>query len=177
MKAQLVAIVKEIAPSLQWCDLEDVVSAALVKAPTCGAQKAVRYALSDWLKEQTETPAPVDDIDLKREMQHARRTVRAASDEDLARWDALLARMPEKEREVAIRLAAGYSHRDIGAELGINHGTVTRTAARIKSRFIDPCLWYPILDALYSLPNTKAERAEYVTDLSEYRKPGYPTRV
>jgi hypothetical protein len=169
MKAALVSIVKQIAPSLQWCDLEDVVSAALVKAPTCGAQKAVRYALADWLKEQTETPAPVDDVDLKRELQHARRAVRAASDEELAKWDALLARMPEREREVSVRLAAGFSMRDISADMGIGLASADRARKAIAKRLSDPVLWHPILDALYSLPNTKAERAEYVTELAEYR--------
>lgn len=163
------AIVHEIAPQMQAADREEIVSAALVKVCTCGAMKAVRYALADWLREQTEVPQPVDDVDLKRELQRARRSIRSASDEELAKWDAILSRMPEREREVAVRLAAGYSHRDIGAELAINHGTVTRVVARIRARFVDTCLWYPILDALYSLPNTKAERAEYVTDLSEYR--------
>jgi hypothetical protein len=31
-------------------------------------------------------------------------------------------------------------------------------------------LWYPIISALQDLPDTKQARAEYVTDLSEYRQ-------
>lgn len=167
------SIVHKLASDLSHADRQEVISAALVRisAGTEHAVSAVRWSLADWLRDQTTIPAPVDDVDLKREMQRARRAVRSASDEELAKWDSLLARMPEREREVAVRLAAGYSHRDIGAELRINHGTVTRTAARIKSRLIDPVLWHPIIDALYSLPHTMAERAEYVTDLAEYRTP------
>lgn len=168
--AQLRAIVQEVAPTLQHADMLDIVSAALAKLPTCGPQKAVRYALADWLRDQVDVPRPTEDIELRRELQKARRAVRAASAADLARWDKLLARLPEREREVAIRLAAGYSHRDIGAELGVNAGTVTRTVAKIRSRFADPCIWHPILDALYSLPDSKHARAARA-DLSEYRHP------
>lgn len=167
------SIVHRLAGDLSHADRQEIISAALVRvaAGTEHALSAVRWSLADWLRDQTETPAPVDDVDLKRALQRARRSVRSASDEELAKWDSLLSRLPERERDVAVRLAAGYSHRDIGAELRINHGTVTRVVARIRGRFVDTCIWYPILDALHSLPNTKQARAEYVTDLSEYRQP------
>ena len=169
--AQLRAIVKEVAPTLQHADLADVVSAAMVKAQTCGPQKAVRYALADWLRDQVEVPQPTEDTELRKELQKAKRSVRAASPDELAKWDKLLSRLPERERQVAERLAAGYSHRDIGAELRINAGTVTRVVAKIRARFIDPQLWHPILDALYGLPDSRIGRAGWVTDLSEYRRP------
>ena len=35
----------------------------------------------------------------------------------------------------------------------------------------DSVLWSPILDALWGLPDSKIGRGEYVTDLSEYRRP------
>jgi DNA-binding CsgD family transcriptional regulator len=176
VKAAIVSIVKQIAPDLQYADLQDVVSAAMVKAPSCGNQKAVRYALSDWLRDQIEIPQPVEDVELRRELQHARRTVRAASDADLAKWDSLLARLPEREKDVAIRLAAGYSERDICADLRLSKSTAHDAIKRLRRRYGDKVLWFVIIDALQELPDTKAARGEYVSDLAEYRRPTRPDR-
>ena len=168
-RSQLVALAKQIAPDLQYHDLADVVSAALVKLPTCGPKQAIRYALADWLRDQVEVPAPIEDTELRRELQTARRSLRSADDAELAKWDSMLSRFPERERDVASRLAAGYSMRDIAAELRIGLASADRAVKALRGRLVDPILWHPILDALYGLPDSKIGRAEWDTDLSEYR--------
>ena len=165
-------IVNRLAKDLSACDRQEIISAALVRIATGTehALSAVRWSLADWLRDRVEVPQPTEDTELRRELQRARRTVRAASAGDLAKWDALLARMPERERAIAERLAAGYSMRDIAADLGIGLASADRARKAVRRMLGDSVLWSPILDALWGLPDSKIGRADWVTDLTEYRR-------
>jgi len=166
------SIVHRLAKDLSHADRQEVISASLVRVATGTehAISAVRWSLADWLRDRTESPAPVEDTELRRELQHARRSVRSASADDLAAWDKLLARLPEREKQVAERLAAGYSMRDIAGELQIGLASADRARKAIRRMLGDSVLWAPILDALYSLPDSIVGRGEYVSDLTEYRR-------
>lgn len=173
------AMVHRLAADLSHADRQEIISAALVRVATGTehALSAVRWSLADWLRDQTEAPAPVEDTDLRRELQRARRAVRSASDEDLAKWDSLLSRMPEREREVAVRLAAGYSMRDVSAELGIGLASADRARKAIAKRLVDPVLWHPILDALWDLPATRKERESAHRNAVSVAKPVRATGI
>jgi DNA-binding CsgD family transcriptional regulator len=185
MKAAVIATLREMASGLQSADLADVIQEAMVKVETCGVRNACRYALADWFQEQSSIPTPTEDSGLseaqyldtgKRRGRHGemlQRTVRTVRREidGAAGWKAMFARATEKERSVAVRLAAGWSTRDIAADLGIAQQSAQATIKRLRTRLADVALWHPILDVLFSIPDTLIGRGEYDTDLTAYRSP------
>lgn len=179
-----------IAPQLQNADLQDVVSGALVKIQQAQTDQvsvlnAIRWSLAEWLRDQTNVPQPTEDTGLseaqyldtgKRRGRHGeflQRTKRELQTTTDSTWQAITAKLSERETQVATRLAAGWSDYDIAEDLGIERGTAQACRRRLAKRLTDRALWIPILDALYSLPATKIERAEFDTDLSEYRRPRF----
>lgn len=167
MKAEVIATLKEMGTGLQWADLADVIQSAMCKAESVGVQNACRYALSDWFAEQATVPTPTEDVDLERMLRSERRRLPKA---DESGWKAVTAKLTEREKEVASRLSNGWSARDIAADLGLSVGTIAGATKRIRGRLADTALWFPILDALYGIPDTMRARGDYVTDLSEYRR-------
>lgn len=186
-----VELVRSIAPDLPRADLQEVVSGALLRISQ-GTEhyiSAVRWSLGEWLRQAVDVPtedkALAESIYLdtgKRQGRHAQnlaRTIRQTRTQiDGANgWKALFSRCSETDQRVAAGLAAGWAHRDIAAETRLPLGTVESSIRRIRRKMSDYALWHPILDALFSLPDSKQGRAAYVTDLAEYRTKRVPSAV
>jgi len=181
--SSIAKIVHKLAADLSHADRQEVISASLVRISTGTehALSAVRWSLADWLKDQTSIPQPTQDTTIseaqyldtgKRRGRHGELLLRKkreakAIDEDT--WKRMLGRLTTKEQQVAELIVADWPVVDICTALGINHGTVRGIRLRIEKRLADFALWNPILDALYGIADSKIGRAEFDTDLSEYR--------